>query len=323
MKTSNITLFTRIITCVFLLFACFYMYDFYKCLSGFIANGFREPLVMLPMILAFFLPVFCFLFFFYEFYVREIPRLIKTLYSAFVILYAIADLVLIFLQIDLYISNNSLGVYDALPSIFVHFPYDMIAVLFALIIYQVLNITLFYKKNTRAGGFIKEIKEQGLTSVNPIEYIALSVMAIIVFVFTGAAIYATFSAIENALYDFRYVYLLIWVMVIPMANLLILTLKPEKMKIKKSAMLAWLGTGILSNLIFGVLFLIFELTSPDFLIHIGKPVFLITFSVSLPIEPCIIFAFMAIATIIMAVRFFVALTNKETATEESRPLILS
>ena len=321
MKTSNITLFTRIITCVFLLFSCFYMYDFYKCLSGFIANGFREPLVMLPMILAFFLPVFCFLFFFYDFYVRAIIRPVKIAYSAFVILYAIADLTLIFLQMDLYMSNNALGVYDALPSIFVHFPYDMVAVLFGLIAFQVLNIAVFYRESTRAGRFIKEIKEQGFTSVNQFEYAALCLMAIIVFVFTGAAIYASFSAIENALYDFRYVYLLIWVMIIPMANLLIITLKPEKMNFKKSTKLACLGTGILSNLVFGVLFLIFELTSPDFLIHIGKPVFLITFSVSMPIEPCIIFAFMAIGTIIMAVRFFTTLKSEENATEKNRPLI--
>ena len=54
----------RAVTVILLLFSCFCMYDFYKCLSGFIANGFREPLVMLPMILAYFLPVFCFLFFF-------------------------------------------------------------------------------------------------------------------------------------------------------------------------------------------------------------------------------------------------------------------
>ena len=53
----------RIATVVLLLFSCFYMYDFYKCLSGFIANGFREPQVMLPMILAFLLPVLCFFVF--------------------------------------------------------------------------------------------------------------------------------------------------------------------------------------------------------------------------------------------------------------------
>ena len=39
------------------------------------------------------------------------------------------------------------------------------------------------------------------------------------------------------------------------------------------------------------------------LIHIGKPLFLITFSISLPIEPCIIFGIMALATLILVIRF--------------------
>ena len=46
----------------------YYMYDFYKSLSGFIANQFREPLVMIPIFLSYFLPVFCFLFYFYDFF---------------------------------------------------------------------------------------------------------------------------------------------------------------------------------------------------------------------------------------------------------------
>ena len=123
MKTIDKKHFTvRITTLVFLLFSCFYMYDFYKCLSGFIANGFREPLVMLPIILSFFLPVFSFLVFVYDFYVKALQRSVKICYSAFVIVYAIVDLILIFSNISLYASNNSLGAYNSLPSIFLHFP---------------------------------------------------------------------------------------------------------------------------------------------------------------------------------------------------------
>ena len=51
-----------------------------------------------------------------------------------------------------------------------------------------------------------------------------------------------------------------------------------------------------------MLFLVFELTYPDFLVHIGKPLFLIAFSVSMPIEPAIILAVMALGTVIFAIR---------------------
>ena len=127
--TDKKRLAVRALTAILLLFSCFYMYDFYKCLSGFIANGFREPLVMLPMILAFFLPVLCFLFFFYDFFIKAIHPIVKTAYSVLVAIYALSDLILIFNNIKLYASNNALGVYDSLPSIIIHFPYDMIVVL--------------------------------------------------------------------------------------------------------------------------------------------------------------------------------------------------
>ena len=300
--TDKSRLVSRIITGVLLLFSCFYMYDFYKSLSGFIANGFREPLVMLPMILAFFLPVLCFLFFFYDFYVARINRNVKTAYSVFVSIYAIAVLILIFLRFDLYVSNNSFGAYDSLPSIIFHFPYDMIIISAVMLAWQLFNLVSASKDGSRAYEALKKRKEHGSVRVGIVEYIALSVLAVPVFIFTGAGIYAVFSAYENAAYDLKYVFMLIWVAVIPMANLVLLTLKPEKADIGKSKKLMFLSFGIAANLIFGSLFLIFESVSPSFLVGIGKPLFLIAFSVSLPIEPAIIFAIMAISTLILSVR---------------------
>ena len=307
MKIKNKSLAVKILTCVFLLFSCFYMYDFYKCLSGFIANGFREPLVMLPMILSFFLPVFCFLFFFYDFFIGKIKTAVKVGYSVFVILYGATALALIFSKISLYVANNSFGSYDALPSIIVHFPYDMIIILSAIIIWQVFNLIQCAKPEMKSAKFIEGLKERGTVHAGKTEYIILSVFAVVIFVFAGASVYAIFSAFSNALYDLRYLYLILWVLLIPLGNLLVILLKPERMDIKKSKKLAVLSGMIGANLIFALLFAIFELTSPDFMVHIGKPIFLITFSISLPIEVAIIFGIMAIATIVLAVRlaFFI------------------
>ena len=312
---NNKTLSVKLTACLFLLFACFYMYDFYKSLSGFIANGFREPLVMLPMITSFFLPVICFLFFFYDFFVHPLSRGVSIGYSVFVILYATLDIVLIFSNISLYSSNNSLGAYNSLPSIILHFPYDMIAILTILAVWQILKLFVLQKEGSRTGAFIQSLKIEGSVQVCKAEYIALSVLAIIVFVFAGAGIYAAISAIENALYDMRYIYLLIWVALIPLGNLLIITLKPEKMNISKRKKLTALSLGIGLNIIFGSLFAIFELTAPDFLVYIGKPLFLITFSVSLPIEPLIIFMIMALGTLFMIVRLVITAMKKERETK--------
>ncbi len=312
MKTSDKKILAvRLVSILFLLFSCFYMYDFYKSLSGFIANGFREPLVMLPMIIAFFLPVFSFLFFVYDYFVRALSKKAKAAYSLFVIAYAIADLVLIFLNISVYASNNSLGVYDSLPSIIIHFPYDMIVVLFAIVALNIFSAFTVFKPCARAVMLVNDTKQRGTLRLRVLEYLALCVLAIVVFVFTGSAIYATFSAFENAFYDLRYVFLLVWVMIIPMGNLVLLTVKPEKMNFRKRTKITVLSCGIAANVVFGLLFWILELTYPDFLVHIGKPLFMIAFSVSLPIEPAIIIGIMALSTLVLAIRL--VLTVKSSA----------
>lgn len=287
---------------VLLLFSCFYMYDFYKCLSGFIANGFREASVMLPMVLSFFLPVLCFLFFFYDFYVKSVHRVAKIVFSSVVILWASVNLGFIFSNISLYASNNRFGVYDALPSIIVHFPYDMIIVHSALILLAVFDIFCAAKSDTPPALFVKSFKQNELFRLKAWEFLLLCVLAILVFVFSGAAVTATFTALSNAFYDFRYVFLLLWVGLTPLINLAYLVVKPEKLIGSKLGSALTLGAGILTNVIFALLLLIFELTYPDFMVHIGKPLFLIAFSVSLPIEMGVILGIQAFGTLAMAIK---------------------
>lgn len=300
--TDRRSLVVRGVTGVLLLLSCFWMYDFYKCLSGFIANGFREPLVMLPMILGYFLPVLCFLFFFYDVFVRAIHPVVKTAYSVFVILYAAADLMLILNQMELYAGNHALGVYDALPGIILRFPFDMLVILPILLAWQICKLTVADRPTTRMGAWLNRLKQRGTLRLHVAEYVILCALAIVVFVFPGAAVFATFSAFENALYDVRYVFLLLWVMIIPMANLAAMTLRPEKMPLKKSTKVTILCSVIGANILSALLLLILEQTRPGFLIHVGKPLFLIAFSVSLPIEPCVILGIMALGTGVLAVR---------------------
>ena len=298
---------------VLLLFSCFYMYDFYKCLSGFIANGFREASVMLPMVLSFLLPVLSFLFFFYDFYVKSVHRVAKIVFSSVVILWASVNLGFIFSNISLYASNNRFGVYDALPSIIVHFPYDMIIVHFALVLLAVFDIFCAAKSDTPPALFVKSFKQSELFRLKAWEFLLLCVLAILVFVFSGAAVTAAFTALSNAFYDFRYVFLLLWVGLIPLINLAYLVAKPEKLIGSKLGGALALGAGILTNVIFALLLLIFELTYPDFMVHIGKPLFLIAFSVSLPIEMGVILGIQLIGTAAMTTKLILTLVNKNKA----------
>ena len=296
---------------VFLLFSCFYMYDFYKCLSGFIANGFREAGIMLPLVLSFLLPVICFLFYFYDFYVKSVHRVTKIVYSAIVLVWGAVNLGFIFSNLSLYASNNRFGVYDALPSIIVHFPYDMIIVHSVLLILQVFNIFCAVKNDTPPAVFQSSLKNGEIFKLRIWEYLPFSVLAIVVFVFPGAAITATFTSLSNAFYDFRYIFLLLWVGILPLMNLAYLVIKPEKLIKSKLASSLTLGAGILVNVIFALLLLVFELTYPDFMVHIGKPLFLIAFSVSLPIEMGVILGIQALGTVAMIIKLVLVLTKRK------------
>lgn len=307
MKTKRIIVSS--LSAIFLIFASFFMYDFYKCLSGFIANGFREPLVMLPMVLSYLLPVLCFFFFFYDFYVKSIHKVAKIVICAFVIIYAFSCLALIFNNISLYVSNSSFGVYDALPSIIVHFPYDMIILHIVLIILHAFLIYCAILKESGPSKLILGLKQHGFFKLHILEYIAFCVLAIVAFVFLGAGITGIFTALSNAFYDFRYIYLILWAIIVPIMNLLYLVFKPERTKLSFGARAWVLGAGIGVNLIFSVLLLIFELTYPDFIAHVGKPIFLIAFSVSLPIEMGIILGFSAIGTVTMAVKLIIMIVK--------------
>ena len=297
---------TRAVTGVLLLLACFYMYDFYKCLSGFIANGFREPEVMLPMILAFFLPVLCFLGFFYDCYVRKMHPAVRVACSAVVALWAIVNLWFIFARWSLYTSNHAFGVYDALPGLFPRYPYGMVLLLLVLLLWQVLSLLLVTGKCAQTGAFLEGLKQRGSLKLGVVEYLVLSIFAIVAFVFTGAAITATFTAFGNVFHNARYLFLLVWVMVVPLGNVALLAFKSRYSAWRKRTKVTILGVGIGVNVLFGLLFLLFELTCPDFLVYVGKPLFLIAFSVSLPIEPAILLGIMAFGTVVMAVRLIPA-----------------
>lgn len=304
----------RICTCVILLFVCFYTYDFYKCLSGFIANEFHEPLVMLPMMLAFLLPLIFFFVGFYDCFVRAIHPVVKAVCAVLAALAAIAELVLIFFNISLYASNHALGVYDSLPGIGLHFPYDMIVILLALLAWQILLLAAADRKGTRMGAFWQSCKQRGTLRIRVWEYVPLCLLAFFACMFTGSAISAACTAFANAFYDARYVFVLLWFMLIPMANLVVLTLKPERMQMPKRKKLAVLGSLLAANVIFGLLFWILEFTRPDFMVYVGKPMLPLTFLSSLPIEPGIAFGIMGIGSLVVAVRMIrVAVKCKERA----------
>ena len=272
-----------------LLLAGFYTYNGYKALSSFVANGFRDGLRVLIMVTSYWSVTFIYLYYFYAFFVKKIAKLVNIIVSIIIALISAFNLTFIFINITSYISNSSLGVYDAfLPSFYI-FPFDMIFVLSLILVLQILNIVSSFKKIN----FFEKLKDylnnQSLVNFKGYEYLIYSLFLVVGFVFVGS-FFMSFNAVENILKDPKYLYLMLYVLLVPL-TLILSTLKLDETLIKnKKSKIIYLASLIFVNVLFTALLFIFEAIYPDFIIRVGKPFFVITFSVSLPIENIMLIA---------------------------------
>ena len=102
---KRITSLVMLVTILRLLLCSFAMINFYKTLSGFIANRFEKAHVMLPIVSTYLLPVLCFLFVFYDFYVKRSNRVARYIASGLTMLLAIFNLVGIFSSFGVFSSG--------------------------------------------------------------------------------------------------------------------------------------------------------------------------------------------------------------------------
>ena len=295
LKTKSIIV--NAVTVILLVLSSLFMFNFYKCLSGFIANGFREPLIMIPIVSSYLLPVISFLYYFYDFYIKKTCKVSKIIYLSATLAWAITNIVLVLCNVKMYATNSRYGVYDTLYGIFIKFPYDSLLISLFLVVMQILSIVILAVPSSKLAKGKECLKQYGIFKLSIFEYLPLCVLAIIVFVFTGDTI-GSFNAIENVLYDAKYIYLVLWIFIVPLGNLLSLVIKPETRVSKKSVKISILSALIGVNVIFALLLFIFEKTSPDFIVGVGKPLFLIAFSVSIPIEMMILLAIGILSSIV-------------------------
>ena len=298
-----------IITIILFFITCLFMNGFYKSLSGFIANNFDDPLMMVAMLISYIIAVICFFTYFYNYYIKKIDKLSSIIYSSLVIAGSSVSLVLIFININIFAYNNSLGAYESIPSIIVMFPYDMILTHIVLIIGQILNLCTVFKQNSKLFEFKERNYSHGYFKLKLIEFIPLTVLGIFAFFTVGDFISGLIS-IENALYDAKYIFLLLWVLTIPMINLLSFVFKIEQKEISPKNKVIYLSSLIFINVIFGLLLFVFELVDPNFITQVGKPLFPITFSVSIPIEMIVLLAIQLISIIVNIVKIILCIKRK-------------
>lgn len=300
----------NLVTIVLFIISSLFMNGFYKSLSGFIANNFEYPLLMVTMLITYITPVFCFLFYFYNYYIKPLKKVVSLIYSVCVIILSIISLVLIFINFETYVNNNKLGVYGSIPSIIVQFPYDGIIVSVVLIITQIYNVLCVVRAKNKYAYLKENHYNLGYFKINLIEYLLMSVLAILA-LFTVGDFVCGLNSISNALYDAKYIFLLLWVLIIPTLNLLSFVFKVERKDITKKNKIIYLSSLILINIIFAVLLLVFEHFDPSFVVAIGKPLFPITFSISFPVELIILLVIQLISVIIDGIKLINYLVNNK------------
>ena len=211
----------------------------------------------------------------------------------------------IFSNIGVYAQNNALGVYQALPSIILLFPYDGILVNIILIMVQIFNLSLIIKPKHK----FSYLKEQlyALDKFN-LRWFELPIIIVVGVwsLFSFGDLICGLNSVANALYDIKYLFLLIWVGLLPLMNLISMVFKFEgKIKSKKNKLL-YLASIIVCNALFVGLFFAFEAMYPNFVVGVGKPLFPITYSISLPIEIMILIGVQAFSVVICLIKILVA-----------------
>ena len=298
-----------IVTIMLCFITCLFMNGFYKSLSGFIANNFDDPIMMVAMLISYIIPVICFFTYFYNYYIKRIDKLSSIIYSSLVIVGSIVSLILIFININVFALNNSLGAYESIPSIILMFPYDMILTHIVLIIIQIFNLCTVFRPNSK----LFELKESnyslGYLKLKLVEYIPLAILGIFAF-FTVGDFVSGLISIENMLFDAKYIFLLLWVLTIPTINLLSFVFKVEQKEILFRNKMIYLSSLILINMVFGLLLLVFEIVDPNFIVQVGKPLFPITFSVSIPIEIFILLAIQFISIVVDVVKIILCIKKR-------------
>ena len=285
------------------------LFNFYLALSGFIANGFRDSGRMVPLISSYLLPVVAFFLFAWDFYARPFGKIAARVLLLAVGAWSLANLVLVLSHIGYYVKNFSLGAYGGLLG--VGFPYDALAVSAAMLVLAVLGTVGSLRKDFAPARALGALRRGGTLPLGGGEYVLLSLFGILTLLFLGCFL-SGLGAMRNVLADPRYLFLLAWVFAVPTGNMLLLALKPH-LRLPRAKDAALLAVGVGGNLLFGVLLGIMEATAPDFMIRVGKPLFMIAFSVSLPIEMLGMLLVMAVGTVTCAVRLCLLFAKPRSA----------
>ena len=310
---ENLSAYRKYLTLITLaLFAlgCLFTFNAFRSIVGFLTNKFDYPLQSIAMITPYILPIFCFIFFFFNSFIKPNKKITRYIYTIFVIIMAIFNIIIVSIFFKDFYKNSEAGHYVNFTTIGLTFPVDVLAVNVILLLIQAFNLYILIKPNSKYA-FIKDaFGNYGFFKFKMVEKVFLTIFAVFTMLFIGD-FFNGFYAIDNVSYDGRYIFLMLMTFIIPLINFVYFLIKPSIRSIAKKTNTIIHSIVIGINVLFALLFAIFVGVSPEFLITVGKPLFPLDFTISIPVFPYLLLLILSISTIFELIIFIKYLKTKK------------
>lgn len=301
-----------LLTLFFFAICCLFAWNAYRSIIGLLTNMTENIVNVVTMITSYTLPVFCFIFFFFNSFIKPNKTITRWIYSCLVIAISLINVILIAVNYNVLNANAAEGHFVNFTTIGLSYPVDMLVVNCFLVLVQIFNLFILIKPNSKYA-FIKDaFANYGFFKFKIVGKIFVTILALITMVFVGDFLNG-FNAIGNASYDGKYIFLMLMIFIIPLMNFIYFLTSPKVRSISNKSNLIIHGCVIGVNVLFAVLLLTFVFTFPDFIVGVGKPLFPFTFTISIPIGIYLILIIIISSTIIQTINLIKFIPkNKET-----------
>ena len=317
-KDHNLAYYQKYLTLLTLfLFAlcCLFAWNFFRAFVAGLTDAFANAMTSIAMIGSYGLPVICFIVFFFDSFIKPNKKVSRYIYSILVILFGLANIVLLGLNFQTLYENSQAGNFSNFTTIGLTYPLDALVVNCLIVILQGINLFILIKPKAKIA-FIKDaFRSYGFFKFNIVEKIFITILALITMCFIGD-FFNGFLAGGNVKYDGKFIFLMMMIFIIPIMNLIYFLTKPSTKLSSQKAKTIINSCLIGVNLLFAILFIVFVFVFPDFVAHVGKPLFPFDYAVSIPLGPYILLIIIVVSTVFQTINLVKNLLVKKDAKTE-------
>lgn len=281
------------------------IYNLLKMATVYITSHYQNTIPVIGSVIMYLMPIVFYIFHIKRSKHKEFSKIGAIIYVSITSLLILTGLIMVLMSFNYFWNNNNNGNYVNFG--FLPLPIDMIIY---SVIMLLLNVSLIYKifKNSEKLNYYYEL----FNAYDVISYKTFNIIfSIILLLISGCyfgMFFASFNSLKNVLINANYIFL-IFAVLVPFYNVIYFTYNYFKNKTYKSNLIYTIIT-ISLNFLFLFIFLILELTSPNFVVQVGKPLFLIDFALSIPVGSYIL-VFDLLFTLIISVISLVKLIRSK------------